>query len=239
MPERGSDKHGPRQDDELKHELHGLEQADRRVRAEEWRDPEPPADDDPASYTPSDPDMPPAEAGGVSAAAAATTSEAKPPAEEAASGPEAGEPASPEAGIVPQSVSDAMTRRVVALSIDASVTDAAVAMKDNDVGEVVVVHQGAVRAVVTDRDLAVRAVAENLDPDRTPIEAICSEEVITVRPNAPLDEAVGVMRVHALRRLPVVDEDMRPLGVLSLGDVAVSRQPESPLADISAAPPNR
>jgi CBS domain-containing protein len=213
MPERGSDKHGPRQDDELKHELHGLEQADRRVRAEEWRDPEPPADDDPASYTPSEPDYPAAETGAGSV--------------------------SPDVGIVPQTVSDAMTRRVIALSIDASVTDAAIAMKDNDIGEVVVVHEGAVRGVVTDRDLTVRVVAEKLDPARTPIEEVCSEEVITVRPDAPVDEAVGVMRTRALRRLPVVDEDMRPLGVLSLGDVAVSRQPESPLADISAAPPNR
>ncbi|NDL60576.1 CBS domain-containing protein [Phytoactinopolyspora sp. XMNu-373] len=141
--------------------------------------------------------------------------------------------------MVAQTVSDVMTRRVIALSIDASVTDAAIAMKNNDVGEVVVAHDGAVRGVVTDRDLTIRVVAEELDPDRTPLEEICSEEVVAVRPDAPVDEAVALMRARALRRLPVVDEDTRPLGVLSLGDVAVSRQPESPLADISAAPPNR
>lgn len=47
--QRGSDKHGPRQDEELKHELEGMERANRSVRVEEWRDPEPPADDDPVT----------------------------------------------------------------------------------------------------------------------------------------------------------------------------------------------
>src|SRR5918994_3741101 len=50
--QRGSDKHGPIQDDQLKHELRGLEQANRPTRAEEWRDPEPPADDDPQLHDP-------------------------------------------------------------------------------------------------------------------------------------------------------------------------------------------
>lgn len=197
MPQRGSDKHGPRQDDELKHELQGMGQADRRVRVEEWRDPEPPADDDPASYT------------------------------------------APEAGVNAQTVADAMTRRLVSVPVDASITDAATAMRDHDVGDVLVLRGGAVRGILTDRDVVVRALAEGLDLGDTSVEDVLSEDVMTVAPNTPVDEAVTLMRENAIRRLPVVDEDLRPLGVVSLGDLAVSRQPQSPLADISSAPANR
>lgn len=197
MVERGSSKHGPRQDEELKHELHGMEQADRPVRVEEWRDPEPPADDDPVSF------------------------------------------AGREAGITAQTVADAMTRRVVALPVDASAVDAAVAMRENDIGDVLILRDDVVRGVVTDRDLTVRVVAEGLDPHTTPLGDVCSEDVAAVHPTTSVDEAVGLMRSSGLRRLPVVDEQRHPLGVVTLGDFAVTREPDSALADITASPPNR
>ncbi|WP_216853570.1 CBS domain-containing protein [Phytoactinopolyspora halotolerans] len=197
MVERGSDKHGPRQDDELKHELHGMEQADRPVRVEEWRDPEPPADDDPDVFTGQEP------------------------------------------GVTPQTVADAMTGRVISVNIDASLADAAVAMRNNDVGDVLVLENGMVRGVLTDRDLVVRAAAEGRPPDDTSVDDVCSSDVTTVVPGTPIDDAVNLMREYAIRRLPVVDEDLRPVGVVTLGDVALAREPDSALADISAAPANR
>ncbi|WP_205857340.1 CBS domain-containing protein [Phytoactinopolyspora endophytica] len=195
--ERGSDKHGPRQDNELKHELQGMEQADRPIRVEEWRDPEPPADDDPSAFSGQEP------------------------------------------AVTPQVVADTMTGRVISVPIDASVTDAAVAMRNNDVGDVLVLDGGMVRGLVTDRDLVVRVVAQGRVADKTPVDEFCSDDVTSVVPGTSIDDAVAVMRTRALRRLPVVDEDMRPLGVVTLGDIALARQPGSALADISEAPPNR
>jgi CBS domain-containing protein len=66
---------------------------------------------------------------------------------------------------------------------------------------------------------------------------VCSHELITVTSDASIDEAVRLMREQALRRLPVVKND-KPVGIVSLGDLAVERDPESTLADISAASPN-
>jgi CBS domain-containing protein len=67
---------------------------------------------------------------------------------------------------------------------------------------------------------------------------ICSRELTTLSPDTPIEAAVQVMRDKAIRRLPVVEGE-RPVGIVSLGDLAVERDPESALGGISAAPPNR
>ncbi|NEE02995.1 CBS domain-containing protein [Phytoactinopolyspora halotolerans] len=141
--------------------------------------------------------------------------------------------------MTPQTVADAMTGRVISVNIDASLADAAVAMRNNDVGDVLVLENGMVRGVLTDRDLVVRAAAEGRPPDDTSVDDVCSSDVTTVVPGTPIDDAVNLMREYAIRRLPVVDEDLRPVGVVTLGDVALAREPDSALADISAAPANR
>lgn len=146
--------------------------------------------------------------------------------------------ASEQGGIEPQSLSDVMSRDVVALPDAARVNEAAEAMRDNDIGDVLVLTDGLVRGIVTDRDLAVRVIAEGLDPAATTVGEICSGDLVTGHPGTPVDEALRMMRVHALRRLPVVDDEGRPQGVVSLGDLALAREPDSALADISAAPPN-
>jgi CBS domain-containing protein len=66
---------------------------------------------------------------------------------------------------------------------------------------------------------------------------VCSAELATLAPEDTVDEAVRLMRQKAVRRLPVVEAG-RPVGIVSLGDLAVEREPESALGDISAAPPN-
>jgi CBS domain-containing protein len=92
---------------------------------------------------------------------------------------------------------------------------------------------------VTDRDIAVRAVADGRDPERTPVSEICSKDLTTVSPEDDLDRAIQVMREKAIRRLLVVDNRNQTVGILSLGDLALERDARSVLGQISAAPPNQ
>ncbi|WP_327360078.1 MULTISPECIES: CBS domain-containing protein [unclassified Streptomyces] len=136
-----------------------------------------------------------------------------------------------------------MTRRVHEVMTDHPVTvepltslaEAARVMRDAGIGGVLVVDQGRLRGILTDRDLVVRAVAEGRDPAETTVRAICSTDPLTVRPDDPVDRAVDLMRRHALRRLPVETENGELVGIVTLGDLEVERDPGSPLASIAAA----
>jgi CBS domain-containing protein len=76
-----------------------------------------------------------------------------------------------------------------------------------------------------------------LDPQRTPLERVCSQETVTIGPDADVAQAVQLMADNALRRLPVL-ADNKIVGILSLGDLAAKRDPDSALGEISSAPPN-
>ena len=82
-------------------------------------------------------------------------------------------------------------------------------------------------------------VAEGMDPQTTVLSQISSKELVTLSPEDSVEHAAGLMRERAVRRLPVVDEGSRPLGIVSIGDLAVERDTESALGQISAAEPNR
>ena len=139
---------------------------------------------------------------------------------------------------MPQTVREVMTEKPLALQEGTTLQEAARAMRDHDVGDVVLLRDDQVTGIVTDRDIVIRGVAEGMDPEGGVLSQVASKELVTVSPDASLEEAVELMRSRAVRRLPVV-EDGRPVGIVSLGDLAVERAPESPLADISAADPNR
>jgi CBS domain-containing protein len=130
-----------------------------------------------------------------------------------------------------------MTKEPVVLESDSLLTDAARMMRDSDIGDVIVIEGGSVCGIVTDRDIVVRGIAADKDPATTRLGEVCSKDVTTVSSDTPVEEAVRLMRDRAIRRLPVVDDD-RPVGVISLGDLAMERDPSSALADISEAPPN-
>jgi CBS domain-containing protein len=136
-----------------------------------------------------------------------------------------------------QYVRDVMTGDPVTVEPLTSVTAVARLMRDRDLGAVLVTEGDRLRGLVTDRDLVVRSVAEGGDPEQTTVAGACSDDVVTVRSDEELDHAVRLMREHAVRRLPVVD-DGRPVGIVSLGDLAMERDPESALGDISVARPN-
>jgi CBS domain-containing protein len=137
-----------------------------------------------------------------------------------------------------QSILEVMTTSPVALSQSSTVLDAAAAMREADIGDVVVVDDnGNVYGIVTDRDVTVRAVAEGLNPSEVRLGEICSKALVTLASTDTVEDAVQLMRQQALRRLPVVDNG-QPIGIVSLGDLAITRDPQSVLAGISAAPPN-
>ena len=137
-----------------------------------------------------------------------------------------------------QTVQDLMTATPVTVPPTAFAWDAARLMKEQDIGDVIVVDGDRLCGIVTDRDLVVRVIGEGRDPSRTTIGEICSEDLQTVNPGDPTDEAVRLMRQKALRRLPVT-ENGKAVGVVSIGDLAVERDRDSALADISAAAPNQ
>lgn len=137
-----------------------------------------------------------------------------------------------------QTIHDVMTLKLTTLPMSASVLDAARAMRDANIGDVLVVNNGTLCGIVTDRDMVIRAIAEGREPASTPLANICSQEISTVSPTDSVDHAIQLMRQKALRRLPVV-ENGHAVGMVSLGDLAQNRDPRSALGEISAAPPNR
>jgi CBS domain-containing protein len=113
-----------------------------------------------------------------------------------------------------------MTPGVRSVSPTDSLTDAAVAMRDEDVGSLPVVDGDRVVGIVTDRDIVVRGVAERADPQTLKVGDVSSGDLVTVQPDEDLDEALELMARHRVRRLPVV-EDGRLVGVVAQADVAL------------------
>ncbi len=135
-------------------------------------------------------------------------------------------------------IKDVMTPAPRTLPATTTVREAAEAMRANDIGTVIATDgEGRLAGIVTDRDIAVRVVAEGRDPRATRIGDIASHEVAALSPEDPVERAVQLMRERAVRRLPVI-QDGKVMGIVSLGDLALERDPDSALADISGAPPN-
>ena len=135
-----------------------------------------------------------------------------------------------------QMVSEIMSTDPATVPGQVSISEAARLMREREIGDVLVTEEGRLRGVLTDRDIVVRAVAEERT-DTATVREICTEDVVSCRVSDEVDRAVALMREHAVRRLPVLDEG-RPVGVVSLGDLAIERDQRSALADISAAFPS-
>jgi CBS domain-containing protein len=118
-------------------------------------------------------------------------------------------------------VADAMTRRVVYLPADTPLDEAAQAMRDQGIGDVVVTHGPTMAGIVTDRDIVVRAIAEHLSPATTTLGDIASRELLMVEQSAAIEDAVRAMRTRGVRRLLVCDADRKVVGILSLSDIAL------------------
>jgi CBS domain-containing protein len=131
-----------------------------------------------------------------------------------------------------------MTSSPVTMTADRPVTDAATAMKENGIGDVIVLTDGKVAGVVTDRDIVVRVIAQGREPQTTKLGDVCSRDVATVGPDDDIDKVIKIVRERAVRRVPVLDGG-KPVGIVSIGDLAIERDQHSALADVSAAPSNR
>jgi CBS domain-containing protein len=136
-----------------------------------------------------------------------------------------------------QAVGDIMTPAPISLSTEATVRDAARYMRERNVGAIVVHRHGEVCGIVTDRDIVVRCLAQDGNCDETQLHEICSLNLVALHPDDDVDHAVRLMRDKAIRRIPVV-KNGKAVGILSLGDLALERDPFSALGAISAASPN-
>lgn len=129
-------------------------------------------------------------------------------------------------------VRDVMTPGPIGVDYDQSVGEAARAMRDWGVGAILVVSNGSLYGLVTDRDLVVRAVAEERGADE-PVGPLSSANLIGVDADADVHEAMRLMRQHGVRRLPVL-EDGQVAGIVSLGDLAMQDEPDLAFAQFSA-----
>ena len=112
-----------------------------------------------------------------------------------------------------------MTSNPTAITPETTAQEAAQLMKTEDVGSLPIVEDGRLVGVITDRDLAIRALAEVRGAE-TAVNEIASKDLVTVDPQQSLEEAARLMAEHQVRRLPVVEEDGRLVGVLAQADVA-------------------
>jgi signal-transduction protein with cAMP-binding, CBS, and nucleotidyltransferase domain len=129
-------------------------------------------------------------------------------------------------------VRDVMTPGPIGVDYDQSVGEAARAMRDWGVGAILVVSNRSLYGLVTDRDLVVRAVAEERGADE-PVGPLSSANLIGVDADAGVHEAMRLMRQHGVRRLPVL-EDGQVAGIVSLGDLAMQDEPDLAFAQLSA-----
>jgi CBS domain-containing protein len=123
-------------------------------------------------------------------------------------------------------ISEAMTSNPCAIDADKSVAYAAQMMRDENVGFAPIVERDRITGTLTDRDIAVKVVAEGKDPQTTTVRTIASKDLVTVDPDEDLDQALKLMAQHQVRRLPVVEGGGRLVGVVAQADVAREAKPK-------------
>ena len=133
-------------------------------------------------------------------------------------------------------IRDIMSGPVITVDPTASAAEAARLMRDEDTGDVVVARDGRVEGILTDRDLAIRLVAEDLDPEVS-VSEVYTADPVTITVDETPEAAAKVMREYSIRRLPVRDSQ-GVVGFVSLGDLSKEIDTDSTLSDISGSAPN-
>jgi CBS domain-containing protein len=121
---------------------------------------------------------------------------------------------------MPQTIRDVMTSNPCSIDAERSVAYAAKMMRVEDVGLAPIVEDDKLIGLLTDRDIAIRVVAEGRNPDQIKVRDVASTQLVTVDPQQDLDEALRMMAKHQVRRLPVVEDDGRLVGVVAQADIA-------------------
>jgi CBS domain-containing protein len=120
-------------------------------------------------------------------------------------------------------IGEISTPHHIEVSRDASVSEAAELMRTYEIGDLIVNDDnGSAVGILTDHDVAVRVVAEHRDPATTKAGDICTNEIVTLEATEEIESAARLMAEHALRRLPLVDSTGRPVGIVTIGDLAMS-----------------
>ena len=135
-----------------------------------------------------------------------------------------------------QSINEVMTHDPRTVQKGTPLREVAKAMREEDTGAIIVTEDGRFAGLVTDRDIVVRGLADGRGPDEA-VEAVATTDVQTLTPDQSVDDAIQIVREHNVRRVPVV-QDGRPVGIVSIGDLAIERDAGSALADLSSSPPN-
>jgi len=128
---------------------------------------------------------------------------------------------------------DIMSPAPICLAPGESVFAAAKAMKRHGIGTVLVLTDGKLSGLVTDRDITVRVLAENRDPLTTRIGDICSSELVMLGPDDDVEQATRLVRERAVRRIPILADGI-PVGVVSIGDLALDHDATSALSGVSS-----
>lgn len=139
-------------------------------------------------------------------------------------------------------IHDVMTKTAVCTPPDVSVQQAAERMKELDIGALPVCENDQLVGMVTDRDIAIRSVAEGHNPRVEHVRDIMTPELVYCFEDQDTEEAARLMRERQIRRLPVLNRDKRLVGIVSLGDLAMETSNQAcgkTLEAISEAPPNR
>jgi CBS domain-containing protein len=117
-------------------------------------------------------------------------------------------------------IRDLMTSNPTTIEPDRTVVDAAKLMRDENAGLIPVVEGQKLIATITDRDITIRVVAEGKDATSTNVRDVASTRLVTVDPDQNLEEALQLMAKNQVRRLPVVEEDGKLVGIVAQADVA-------------------
>jgi CBS domain-containing protein len=133
-------------------------------------------------------------------------------------------------------IRELMTRDPTCVDESAPLREVATLMRDRDLGDVLVQHDGRVDGIVTDRDIVLRAVAGGGDMNALHAGDICSHDLVTLQPDDTLEAAAQIMVDAAVRRVPVMDGD-QAVGIVALADLARYADSESVLGEIASQPP--
>ena len=112
-------------------------------------------------------------------------------------------------------IRDVMTRDPRTIDASASAQEAAALMRDHDIGVVLVTSGGELQGLLTDRDIVIRGLAEGLDVQSATAGQLASQRLVTIDPDQSLEDAGRLMADHQVRRLPVCEEDVRLVCILS------------------------
>jgi CBS domain-containing protein len=124
-------------------------------------------------------------------------------------------------------VSDVMSARPYCVSPETPISEAAEVMEREDIGAIPVLEGDQLTGMITDRDIVIRAIAKGKDPRGMPVREVWTRDVVTVSPDDNLSDAMKLMASYQVRRLPVVDDESRLVGVVAQADVALEAREKS------------